>query len=136
MILTDEEDLDRQVRVRQQRWKRHELVEDLERRTAAGGASQRADLTARVDAHDPSFCGDWMHDAKSMLVQQRVELSAKGTEAARLHLDELSIGTKQIDHKPAERNLEPVTRRRKDRLDRRVQRTFTDHADPGHAATG
>ena len=73
-----------------------------------------------------------MHNAKSMLVEQRVELSAKGGEEARLHLDELAIGTNEIDHKAAKRNLEAITRPCKDRLNRRVQRTLTDHADPGH----
>jgi hypothetical protein len=131
MVLTDEEHLDGEGSGASATMQRHQLVEDLERRTASGGASQRADLAGRVDAHDPPLCGERMHDAKPMLVQQRVELSAKGAEAARLHLDELAVSTNEIDHEPAQRNLEPITRPRKDRLDRCVQRTFTDHADPG-----
>lgn len=77
-----------------------------------------------VEAHDPTFSRQRVHDAKPVLVKQRVKLRAQGAKAARLHFDELAIGTNQIDHEPADRHLQPVTRLRQYRLDRSLQRPF------------
>ncbi|HEY3944558.1 MAG TPA: hypothetical protein VGL78_04970 [Solirubrobacteraceae bacterium] len=63
-----------------------------------------------VEARDPTFSRHRVHDAKPVLVKQRVELRAQGSKAARLHLDELAIRTNQIDHEPVERHLQPVAR--------------------------
>ncbi len=86
-----------------------------------------------VDADDPPLGRHRMDDAEPMLVEQRVELGAKGRERARLHLDELAVGADEIDHEPAEGDLEPITRTRHELLDRGVQRALAQHPDARHA---
>ena len=88
------------------------------------------DLAVPVDADDPALRRDGMHDTKTMLIKQRIELSAQSAEPAGLHLDEFAISTNEMDHEPAKRRLNAIARSRKEGLDRRVQRTFPDHPDP------
>ena len=76
-----------------------------------------------------------MHDPKTVLVKQRVELGPQWAKAAGLYLDELSVSTDEVDHEPADRHLHPVTRRRQHRLDCGVQRAFAEHADSSTRAS-
>ena len=110
VILARQENLDREIRVGQQRRERNELVEHLDRRRTLRRATNRHDLAVLVDADDPTFSRDRVHDANTMLIKQRIELPAQGREAARLHLDQLAIGTNQVDHELANGTSNPVIR--------------------------
>ena len=132
MILAQQENLDREIRVGQQRRESNELVEHVDRRRTLWRPTHRRNLAVLVDAHDPTFSRDRVHDTDTMLVKQRIELPAQGREAARLHLDQLAISTNQVDHEPADRHLKPVTRLRQHRFDRTMQRPFALHPDARH----
>ena len=132
MVLAHEQNLDGEVRVRQQRWERNQLVEHLDGRAALGGATDRDDLAVLVDSHDPPLERDRVHDPDAVLVQQRVELRPERAEPAGLHFNELSVGSDEIDHEPAHSDLLPVARDGQHRLQLSVQRSLAQHADAGH----
>jgi len=77
-----------------------------------------------------------VHDPDPVIVEQRVELPAERTEATRLHLDQLAVGTDEVDDEPAHRHLQAVARLGQQRLDRGVKRTLTQDPDARHDATG
>ena len=54
-----------------------------------------------------------------------VELHAERTEATRLHLDQLAVGTDEVDDEPAHRHLQAVARLGQQRLHGRVKWTLT-----------
>jgi hypothetical protein len=125
--------LDRQVGMRQQRWEGGQFVKHLQHGRALGGPADREHLTMRVHAHDPPLGRHGMHDPETVAVKQRVELGPEWAKAAGLDLHELPVSTDQVDHKTADRHLQPVTRRRQRRLDGRMQLAFAQHADARHA---
>ena len=77
-----------------------------------------------------------MHDPDAVLVEQGVELLAERAERARLHLDQLAVGTHEVDHEPPDRDLQAVARLGQQRLHRGVKRTLTHHPDGRHDCTG
>ena len=82
-----------------------------------------------VDPNDPALGRDGVHDPDPVLVEQGVELVAERAEAARLHLDQLAVGTHEVDHEPSHRHLQAVARLGQQRLHRGVKRTLTQHPD-------
>jgi hypothetical protein len=86
-----------------------------------------------IDAHDPSPCGDSVHDPDTVLVEQRIELGAQRAEAAGLHLHKLAVGVDDVDHEASDRHLQTVTWLRQHRLERSVQRSLAHHADARNA---
>lgn len=87
-----------------------------------------------VDAHDPAFGGDRMHEANAMLVKQCIELPPESAEATGLHLDQFTIRTHEVNYEAADRHLKLVARLRQDGFDCGVQRPFAHHPDTRHAA--
>ena len=85
---------------------------------------------------DSPLGGNGMHDPEAVPVKQRVELGPQWAKAAGLDLHELSVSADQVNHEPADRHLEPVTRRRQQRLDCGVQRALAQHADARHSPRG
>ena len=70
-----------------------------------------------VHTHDSPLGRNRMHDPETVPVKQGVELGPQWAKAAGLDLHELSVSTDQVNHEPADRHLQPVTRRRQHRLD-------------------
>ena len=134
VVLVEQQHLDREVGMGQQRREGGELVEHLHHRPALRRAADRHHLALLVDAHDPPLGRDRMHDPDPVLVKQRVELGAQRTETAGLHLHQFPVGADEIDHEPPDRHLEPIARRGQHRLDRSVQRPLAQHTDTRHAS--
>ena len=82
-----------------------------------------------VDPNDPSLGRDRVHDPDAVLVKQHVELFAERAEPPRLHLDQLSVSTDEVNHEPSHRHLKAVARFGEQRLNRRVKRALTQHPD-------
>ena len=107
--------LDREIRVGQQRRESNDLVESLDRPSHAletDGPTQprRARQRARSGAQ-PIGCA-----TRIGARQAAHRASCPGHRAARLHLYQLPIGTNQADDEPADRHLKPVTCPRQQRL--------------------
>jgi hypothetical protein len=51
-----------------------------------------------------------VHYPKPVLVKQRVKLGTQGRKTPGLRLDELAIGTNEIDHEATDRHLQAVSR--------------------------
>ena len=77
VILTQQQHLDREVRVRQQRRKRDQLVEHRHRRRALRRPAGTEHLAVLVDPNDPALGRDRVHDPDAVLVEQRVELACR-----------------------------------------------------------
>ena len=132
VIFAQQQHLDGQVRVRQERRERHKLVEHLHDTSSLRRSADRGDLAAPIDADNSPFGRDWIDDPKSVRIKQRIELAAQGREAARLHLDQLAIHPHQVDDKTTDRYLEAVPWTRQCRFDRCMQRPLAQHADTRH----
>ena len=77
-----------------------------------------------------------MHDPHAVVVQQRVELPAQRTEVAGLDLDELAVGSDDVDDEPAHRHLEPIARLGEQLLHGGVERALAQDADGRHGREG
>ena len=132
VVLGQQQHLNREIGMRQQRREGRQLVKHLHHRPTLPRAADRHHLPLLIHTHDPALERDRMHNPKPVLVKQRVQLGAQRAEPPGLHLDELSVSAHDVNHEPADRHLHLVTRRRQHRLDRRVQRALTQHPDPGH----
>jgi hypothetical protein len=134
VVLAEQQHLDREVRVCQQRRKGHELAEHRDRRRALRRPAAGEHLAVLVDPDDPSLGGDGVHDSDAVLVEQRVELLAERAEPARLDLDQLAVGADEVHHESTDGHLEAVTRLREQGLHGGVQRTFAHDADARHGS--
>ena len=132
LILTQQQNLDREVRVGQERRKRDQLVEHRHGRRALRRPADAEHLAVLIDADDPALGRDRVDDPDPVLVEQCVELGSERAEAPCLHLDQLAVGADEVDHEPSDRHLESVARLRERRLDRGVQRALTHHPDTRH----
>ena len=129
VVLAAQQDLDRQVRVREQRRERHEALEDRGRARALRRRPRREHLAVRVHAHDPPLRRYGVDDADPMAIEQRVQLRPQRGETARLDLDQLAVGAHDVDHVAVDTHLEDVAVQP---LQLAVQRAFAELAD--HAA--
>ena len=136
VILTQEQHLDREVRVGQQRGERYELVEHRRGGRALRRPADAEHLAVLIDPDDSALGGNRVDDPHAVLVEQRVELLAECGEASRLHLDQLAVGANEVDHEPSYWHLEAVAGLRQRRLYRGVQRALTQHADTRHGRRG
>ncbi len=133
VVLAQQQHLDREVGMRQQRGERDQPVEHIDRGPALWGPADRENLAVLIDAHDPPLRCDGVHDPHPVLIKQIIELGAQRTEAAGLRLDQLAVGAHDVDHEASDRHLHAVTWLRQHRLERGVQRSFAHHADARHA---
>ena len=93
-------------------------------------------LAVLVDPNDPPLGRDRVHDPHPVFVEQRVELPAERAEPSGLHLDQLTVGTDEVDHESTHRHLDAVARLGQQRLHRGVERTLTHNPDGRHEDTG
>lgn len=133
VILAEQQHLNRQVGVGQQRRERGQPVKHVHHRPALGRSADREHLAVLVHAHDAPLGRDGVHDPESVAVKERVKLGAQWTEAAGLDLDELSVSADDVDHEPADRDLQPVIGPSQHRLERSVQWALAQHANDRHA---
>ena len=136
MVLTQQQHLDGQVRVREQRRERDELVEHLDGRRALRRPARADDLALLVDADDPPLGRHRVHDPHAVIVQERVELLAQRAEVAGLDLDELAVGADDVDHEPAHRHLEAVARLGEQLLYGGMKRALAQYPDARHGREG
>jgi len=132
VILAHEEDLDREIGMGEERGEGHELAEDVDRARPPRRAPGRDDLAVLVGADDPALGGDRVDDADAMPVEQGVELATQGAKSPRLHLDELAVGTHEIDHEAGYRYLQAVAGLGQQSLHRGMQRPFAHDPDARH----
>ena len=136
VFLTQQQHLDREIRVSQQRRERDQLVEHRRRRRPLRRPPGTDHLAVLVDPNNPALGRDRVHDPNAVLVKQRVELGAERTETPRLHLDQLAVGTDEVDHEPPHRHLQTVARLGQQSLHRGVKRPLAHHPDTRHGGTG
>ncbi len=134
VVLAQQQHLDREVGMRQQRGERNQPVEHIDRGPTLRGPADRENLAVLIDAYDPPPRCDGVHDPHPVPVKQIIELGAQRTKAAGLHLDQLAIGAHDVDHEPPDRHLHAVTRPHQHRLERGMQRSLAHHADARHAS--
>ncbi len=89
-----------------------------------------------VYTHDAPLGRDGIDDPESVAVKQGVELGPQWAKGTGLNLYELSVGTHEVNHEPADRDLQPVIRPRQHRLERSVQWALAQHANARHATEG
>jgi hypothetical protein len=143
LLLLREEDLEREVAVRQESRQADELLEHIldpaaDRRPSS---PQHASLRA-VDAHDPLLARDGMDETNEMIVEKAPELLSDRREAPGLDLHE-EVAAHDVDLAPVYGDLDPVARARVPRLERGMERALVERGDGalgrgrfrGHART-
>ena len=134
VILAQQENLDREVRVGQQGRESNKFVEHSYRRVTLRRLTDRRNLAVLVDAHDPTFTRYRVHQCEAGAGRAAHQALCPKRRAARVHLDELAICANQVDHEPADRRLRADTRSRQYRCHRSMQRPFANHPDAQHGA--
>jgi hypothetical protein len=132
VVLAQQQHLDGEMRMSEKGRERNEPVEHVHDAGPSRRATNRSDLAILVDADNSPFGRHGVHDPKTVLVEQRIELRRQRCETTRLHLDQLAVRTNQIDDETIDRHLQPVTWARQHLLDRSVQRTLAQHPDVRH----
>jgi hypothetical protein len=103
VILAQQENLDREVRVGQQGRESNKFVEHSNRRVTLRrltDATSRCSSTRTIRRSPATGCTN----GKPVLVEQRIKLVPNAATPARVHLDELVICANQVDHEPADRH--------------------------------
>ena len=89
-----------------------------------------------VDADDPPVDRHRMHDEDGVLAEQPLQLGAQPPEPARLDLDDLAPGPRDVDHAAAACGLELVPRLGIEVLQGRVERPLGKLSDAQLSARG
>jgi hypothetical protein len=133
LVLVGEEQIELELRVAEKCGQAYEPVENVLDASAPRRASGRDRVALGADPDDRAEDRDGCNETHAMVPGELFQLAAKGSEAARLDLDQ-QLAADQVDNEAVDELLDAIAGAAVPVLELSMKHTLVEHSDRGEPA--